>query len=55
MRSNGRVLFWELLLSEAKVLYGEVQLGCGLGMLCGGISAVMEKWRDVPQSFGFVK
>jgi len=22
-------------------------------MLCGGISAVMGKWRDVPQSFDF--
>ena len=22
-------------------------------MLCGGISAVMEKWRDVSQSFDF--
>ena len=28
-------------------------LGVGLGMLCGGISAVMEKWRDVSQSFDF--
>jgi len=32
-----------------------VKSGVGLGMLCGGIGVVMEKWRDVSQSFGFVK
>jgi len=30
-----------------------VKSGVGLGMLCGGIGAVMEKWRDVSQSFDF--
>ncbi len=45
MRSNGRVLFWELLFSEVKVVCGGVR--CWFRNVMSWIGTVMEKWGDV--------
>jgi len=45
MRSNGRVLFWELLFREVKVVHSGVR--CWFRNVMSWKGTVMEKWRDM--------